>query len=136
MISGPVKHHHMAISSNMSKFYIENDENQFFELGGFFSSTMELNGSKYHPIVPFTLPTRLKDLDLTLVIYHKTLMQIRSFIVSGPPSRLARVISTNQNIILYTPDHLFRIKRIRVSGKLPTFLAIEFTLHSLHQSVF
>ena len=27
---------HMAISSNMSQFYIENDENHFIELGGFF----------------------------------------------------------------------------------------------------
>ena len=65
----------MAVSSNMSQFYIENDENQFFELGGFFSSTMEMNGSKQHPILPFTLSTRFKDLVLTSVIYHTTLLQ-------------------------------------------------------------
>ena len=64
----------MAVSSNMSQFYIGNKGNQFFELGGvFFSSTMEMNGSKQHPIVPFTLSTRFKDLVLTLVIYHTTL---------------------------------------------------------------
>ena len=58
----------------MSQFYIENKGNQFFELGRFFfSSTMEMNGSKQHPIVPFTLSTRFKDLVLTLVIYHTTL---------------------------------------------------------------
>ena len=55
----------------MSQFYIENKGNQFFELGGFFfSSTMEMNGSKQHPIVPFTLSTRFKDLVLTLAIYR------------------------------------------------------------------
>ena len=63
----------MAVSSNMSQFYIERDKNQFFELGGFFSITMEMNGSKEHHIVPFTLSTRLKDLVLTLVIYQTTL---------------------------------------------------------------
>ena len=67
----------MAVSSNMSQFYIENKGNQFFELGGFFfSSTMEMNGSKQHPIVPFTLSTRFKDLVLTLVIYHTTLLLV------------------------------------------------------------
>ena len=34
-----------------------------------------MNGSKQHPIVPFTLSTRFKDLVLTLVIYHTTLVQ-------------------------------------------------------------
>ena len=37
---------------------------------------MEMNGSKQHPIVPFTLPTRFKDLVLTLVIYHTTLVRV------------------------------------------------------------
>ena len=64
----------MDVSSNMSQFYIGNKGNKFFELGGFFfSSTMEMSGSKQHPIVPFTLPTRFKDLVLTLMIYHTTL---------------------------------------------------------------
>ena len=41
--------------------------------GGFyFSSTVEMNGSKQHPTVPFTLSTRSKDLVLTWVIYHTT----------------------------------------------------------------
>ena len=67
----------MAVPSNMSQFYMENDENHFFELDGvFFSSTMEMNGSKQQPIVPFTLSTRFKDLVLTLVIYHTTLLVI------------------------------------------------------------
>ena len=35
---------------------------------------MEMNGSKQHPIVPCTLSTRFKDLVLTLVIYHTTLL--------------------------------------------------------------
>ena len=65
---------HVAVSSKMSQFYIENKRNQFFELGSFFSSIMEMNGSKQHLIVPFTLPTRFKDLVLTLVIYHTTLV--------------------------------------------------------------
>ena len=66
---------HVAVSSNMSQFYIEKKGNQFFELGGFFfESTMKIFGSKQHPIVPFTLSTRFKDLDLTLVIYHTTLL--------------------------------------------------------------
>ena len=43
-------------------------------LVGFFSSTMEINGSKQHPIVPFTMSTRFKDLVLTLVIYHTPLL--------------------------------------------------------------
>ena len=60
----------------MSQFYIENKGIQFFELGGFFfSSTMEMNASKQHPIVPFTLSTRFKNLVLTLVIYHTTLVE-------------------------------------------------------------
>ena len=58
----------------MSQFYIENDKNQFFELGVFFSSTMEMNGSKQYPIVPFTLSTRIKDLVLTLVMFYTTLL--------------------------------------------------------------
>ena len=58
----------------MNQFYIENKGNQFFELGGFFSSTMEMNGSKQHPIVPFTLSTRFKDLVMTSVIYYTTLL--------------------------------------------------------------
>ena len=62
----------MAVSSNISQFYIEYWGDQFFELGGFFSSIMEMNGSK-HPIVPFTLSSRFKDLVFTLVIYHTTL---------------------------------------------------------------
>ena len=62
----------MAVPSNIGQFYIENKGNQFFELGVFFSSTMEMNGSKQHPIVPFTLSTRFKDLVLTLLIYHST----------------------------------------------------------------
>ena len=37
---------------------------------------MKMNGSKRHPIVPFTLSTRFKDLILTLVIYHTTLLLI------------------------------------------------------------
>ena len=65
----------MVVSGNMSQFYIENKENQFLSLVGFFSSTMEMNGSKQHPIVPFTLSTRFKDLVLTLVIYHTTLLR-------------------------------------------------------------
>ena len=58
----------------MSQFYIENDENQFFELGDLFSSTMKMNCSKQHPVVPFTLSTRFKGLVFTLVIYHTTLL--------------------------------------------------------------
>ena len=46
----------------------------FLSLVGFFSSTMEMIGSKQHPIVPFTLSARFKDLVLTLVIYHTTLL--------------------------------------------------------------
>ena len=46
----------------------------FFCLVFFFSSTMEMNGSKQHPIVPFTLSTTFKDLVLTLVICHTTLL--------------------------------------------------------------
>ena len=62
----------------MSQFYIENDENQFFELGGFFSSTTKKNGSKKHPMVPFTLSTRSKDLVLTLMYYHTTLYNLEA----------------------------------------------------------
>ena len=36
---------YVAVSSNMSQFYIENNENQFFELS-VFSSTMKMNGSR------------------------------------------------------------------------------------------
>ena len=64
----------MAVSISMSQFYIENKGNQFFELGRFFSSTMEMTGSKQHPIVSFTLSTRFKDLVLPLVVYHTTLI--------------------------------------------------------------
>ena len=67
----------MAVSSNMSQFYIENERISVFELDGvLFSSTIEMNGSKRHPIVPFTLSTRFKDLVLTAVIYHTTLHDI------------------------------------------------------------
>ena len=63
----------MAITSNMSQIYIEKEEKQFFELDGFFSSITKMNDSEQHPIVPFTLSIRFKDLALTLVIYHPTL---------------------------------------------------------------
>ena len=46
---------------------VQNKGNQFFELGGFFSSTMEMNGSKQHPIVPFTLSIRFKDFSFDFV---------------------------------------------------------------------
>ena len=73
----------MAVLSNMSQFYIENKGNLFFELGAvFFSSTMEMNGSKQHPIVPMTLFTMFKDLVLTLVIYHTTLISYPFFFFS------------------------------------------------------
>ena len=63
----------MAVSSNLNQFYKENKGNQFFELVRvFFSSTMEMNDSKQHPIVPFTLSTRFNDLVLTLAIYRTT----------------------------------------------------------------
>ena len=77
----------MAVSSNMSQFYIENKGNQFFELGGFFfSSTMEMNASKQHPIVPSTLSTRFKDLVLTLMIYHTTLLLLCGYEDGERPS--------------------------------------------------
>ena len=70
----------MAVPSNMSQFYIENDENQFFELGDLFSSTMKMNCSKQHPIVPFTLSTRFKDLVLTFgVLSHNPGLRIKEF---------------------------------------------------------
>ena len=64
---------HVTILSNSSLFYIENDEKQFFE-PDFFSSIMKMNGSKQHPIFPFTLSTRFKDLVLTLLYYRTTLV--------------------------------------------------------------
>ena len=64
----------MAVSSNMSQFYLENDENKFYEPGVFLSN-MKMNGyHKQHPIAPFILSTRFKDLVLTLVYYHTTLL--------------------------------------------------------------
>ena len=64
---------HVAVSSNLSQFYIENEEISFLSFAGFFSSTIEMNGSKQHPMVPFTLSARFKDFVLTLVICHTTL---------------------------------------------------------------
>ena len=41
---------------------MENDKNQFVELGEFFSRIMKINTSKQHPIVLSTLSARLKEL--------------------------------------------------------------------------
>ena len=56
----------------MSQFYIENNENQFFELGVFCSSTIEMDGFIQHPVVTFTLSTKFKDFVLPLVYHHTT----------------------------------------------------------------
>ena len=83
----------------MSQFYIENKGNQFFELGGcFFSSTMEMNGSEQHPIVPFTLSTRFKDLVSTLVSYQTTLAYVTKVAIDEMVTNILTSIIVSLNL--------------------------------------
>ena len=77
------------------------------------ASTMEMNGSKQHPIVPFTLSTRFKDLVLTLVIYHTTLNNILKFLYIGLVTLV--VISKNKRECSINKDFIgtFMISQAR-----------------------
>ena len=81
----------MVAFSDMSQFHIDNDENQFFYLGGFFSSIIEINGYNQHPIVLFTLSA-----SVSLQIYHITLQLLTCrtplFIPSPPLNEIQRFL--------------------------------------------
>ena len=72
---------------------------------------MEMNGSKQHPIVPLTLSTRFKDLDLTLASYHTTLFLKE---VSGKTTKKENVTAVCSSLYFTTSYVLF--KYILISG--------------------
>ena len=84
--------------SAINAFVTQKIEKKNFKKLQIFSSTMEMNISKQHPIVHFTLSTRFKDLVFTFVIYNTTLMEDTRFAKLGLNQTLiTQIISKKWN---------------------------------------